>query len=521
MNDLLESFYKSEDEKERVKLIDLMLEDYTHYLELVLANVIEGKELRSNAYLLNLMSKKKRVNDYLKTRFNKNHFDHLVNDEDAKCRKNLYIFMGNFLSKEFLMDLIKALRNEKINYCISSLILTLGNYHIKNIDEIMNKYLDLLNVRLEHKEIEKVHYEEIVRSINKVLNKNVKATKHTFIGFKKEQKLLLTCMKPLINASLNDIKKEFKDANKFYDGVVIKSNDLDKVYKIRTFYEALIMHDNCINLSSDLLIKNIRSFLNSNILSESHLEKHSFSYRIEYISSKNKSEKINLYNKVNEMITKEFKDKFYNNPSYYEFEIRIIDNENNNYDVFYKLCTYIDNRYNYRKRDLPASINPVSAAIMLNEVSRYLKENSSVLDPFCGTATMLIERSNISNCKLYGVDINKEAIEYATTNSKFASKSINLYCSNCLNHIGSYDEIISNMPYGNRVGTHLENEKLYGEFIDKLPSLLNDGGVAILLTSEISLIKRLVKGRNDLKLVEDIYTETGGLTPHLFVIKKV
>ena len=51
------------------------------------------------------------------------------------------------------------------------------------------------------------------------------------------------------------------------------------------------------------------------------------------------------------------------------------------------------------------------AAIMLNEVSKYLKENSSILDPFCGTGTMLIERSYLSSCKLYGVDINKEAIE--------------------------------------------------------------------------------------------------------------
>ncbi len=521
MNELLEKYYKSDNEKERVELIDEMLIDYEHYLELVLNNILEAKELRSNAYLLNLMSRKKRVNDYLKTRFNRKHFNVLISDSDPKCRKNLYIFMGNFLSSEFVIDLIKALRNESVNYCISSLILALGNYNIKNIDEVINRYLDLLNIKLEHKEIEEVHYNEIVKSINKVLNKNIKVSKHTFLGLKSEKKLLLTCMKPLINASFNDIKQEFKDASKFYDGVVIRTNDLDRVYKIRTFYEALIMHETCTNLSFDLLINNIKSFLDSNFLFETHLEKHAFSYRIEYISSKNKALKVDLYNRINEFINKSYKDKYFNNPSSYEFEIRVIDNENNNYDVFYKLYTYNDNRFEYRKRDLPASINGVSAAIMLKEVSKYLKEGNSVLDPFCGTATMLIERSYLSNCKLYGVDINKEAIEYATTNSKFAHKSVNLYCSNCLTHIGSYDEIISNMPYGNRVGTHISNESLYADFIDKLTDLLNENGVAILLTSEISLTKRLVKGREDLRLVDDIYTETGGLTPHLFIIKKV
>jgi 23S rRNA G2445 N2-methylase RlmL len=77
------------------------------------------------------------------------------------------------------------------------------------------------------------------------------------------------------------------------------------------------------------------------------------------------------------------------------------------------------------------------------------------------------------------------------------------------------------MPYGNRVSNHKNNELLYKDFISKLPNILNDNGVAILLTSEISLVKRLLKNKNRLKLVKDIYTETGGLTPHLFVIKKI
>ena len=62
---------------------------------------------------------------------------------------------------------------------------------------------------------------------------------------------------------------------------------------------------------------------------------------------------------------------------------------------------------------------------------------------------------------------------------------------------------------------------MYKGFIKKLPSLLNDGGVAILLTSELSLMKKVLKDSRKLKLVKDIYTETGGLMPHLFVIKKL
>ena len=45
-----------------------------------------------------------------------------------------------------------------------------------------------------------------------------------------------------------------------------------------------------------------------------------------YVSflDKNKEEKLELYNRVNELIKKEFNDSYINNPSFYEFEIRII-----------------------------------------------------------------------------------------------------------------------------------------------------------------------------------------------------
>ena len=119
-------------------------------------------------------------------------------------------------------------------------------------------------------------------------------------------------------------------------------------------------------------------------------------------------------------------------------EIRVIDNTDS-YDVFYKLYTYSDPRYEYRIKDLPASINPTSAAIMLNEVKEFLNKDAKVLDPFCGTSTMLIERNHISKVQMYGTDINAKAIEYSYINSKNAGVNIELYNINCLEHIGYYD----------------------------------------------------------------------------------
>ena len=521
MDNLLNDFYLAKDEKQRIEIIRLMLENPKIYLDVVLNNILSGIELRNNAYLLNVMSKKKKVSDYLQKNFKITHFNVLSNDTDAKTRKNLYILMGNYIDKAYALELIKCLKNENTNYCISSLILTLGNYNIKNIEEILNKYKEILSVKLTNGEIEEVHYQQISDTINKVINKNQKIDKHVFKGLVKEETIFLTCMKPLINATFQDVRKHYTSAKKYKNGIIIKTNNFDNIFKIRTFYEALIMHDNCLEITLEAAKENIKDFLSSRFMIKTHGGKQQFTYRIEFETTRNKEQKTLIYDQINSLIYDEFKTEYINSPSNYEFEIRVIDNGNDSYDVFYKLYTYKDTRYDYRIKDLPASINPTSAAIMLNEVKEYLTKGAKVLDAFCGTSTMLIERNYICESYLYGTDINSKAIEYSIINSKQVNKKINLYNINCLEHIGYYDEIISNMPYGNRVGNHKQNELLYKSFINRLPTLLNDNGVAILLTSEISLMKRLLKNKNKLKLVKDIYTETGGLTPHLFVIKKV
>lgn len=47
------------------------------------------------------------------------------------------------------------------------------------------------------------------------------------------------------------------------------------------------------------------------------------------------------------------------------------------------------------------------------------------------------------------------------------------------------------MPFGNRVGTHKNNERLYAAMLDKLPEWLMPGGVALLYTMEFTLLKNL------------------------------
>ena len=203
------------------------------------------------------------------------------------------------------------------------------------------------------------------------------------------------------------------------------------------------------------------------------------------------------------------------NPSAYAFEIRLLGGRM--WAVFPG-----DDRFAYRKQSIPASIHPVTAASIMRLCRRYMKENARVLDPFCGSGTMLIERAKILPAQsLVGVDISSAAIRAACANRKASGIKFALIRGDALKFgSGRYDEVISNMPFGIRVSGHARNERLYAAFVDRLCLLLEDGGYAFLLTQEKKLMRESLKAAPALRLLQEEVFEAGGLSPSLYIIKK-
>ena len=137
--ELLKEYYKETEEKMRLRYLDLMLLDVEEVLEMILKNVKDNKELKNNAYALNVLSKKKKVQDYLEEKLTLTTLLILINSEDPKVRKNTYIMIGNIPSSNYGKLLLEALNKETINYCLSSIILSLGNYKIDNLSNILEE----------------------------------------------------------------------------------------------------------------------------------------------------------------------------------------------------------------------------------------------------------------------------------------------------------------------------------------------------------------------------------------------
>ncbi len=210
---------------------------------------------------------------------------------------------------------------------------------------------------------------------------------------------------------------------------------------------------------------------------------------------------------------------FANAPSAYAAELRV-EIENSRANVYIKLSCAPDARFDYRKQALPASIHPADAAAIIRFAFPAAAQSARVLDPCCGSGTLLIEYGKYAKARLFGVDIAHQAIGAARENAKAAKLDIQLVRKDLAEFIAGepFDAVIANLPFGLRAGTHNDNKALYPALLDRLPLWLTPGGTAALYTADAALLRRAIQKRPYLTLKSEAGIETGGLSARLFVI---
>jgi 23S rRNA G2445 N2-methylase RlmL len=148
----------------------------------------------------------------------------------------------------------------------------------------------------------------------------------------------------------------------------------------------------------------------------------------------------------------------------------------------------------YKVAHRAASLRPSIAAAMawLSEP----RDNDVVLDPMCGAATILIERAHLGRyATLLGGDVDPAAIDDARTNVGPRYKPIELRKWDAVAlplEASSIDAIVTNLPWGARVGSHRENRHLYPRLLAEFKRLLRKTGRMVLLTSETRLMREMI-----------------------------
>jgi len=147
-------------------------------------------------------------------------------------------------------------------------------------------------------------------------------------------------------------------------------------------------------------------------------------------------------------------------------------------------------------------------------INAYVKQDSKVLDPCCGTGQFLLAFSDKINDpkNIYGIDIDEIAVRIARINLlvKYKDKNFapNIVCKNTLFEIGNYDlfslndenirdfdVIATNPPWGahfsktdiNKLETsypQIKSQESFSYFLSKSIDLLNENGIVSFILPE-------------------------------------
>ncbi len=171
----------------------------------------------------------------------------------------------------------------------------------------------------------------------------------------------------------------------------------------------------------------------------------------------------------------------------------------------------------------PTSLKPKLARLLIN-LSRAQK-GKILLDPFCGTGSVLIEAS-IMECEAIGIDIDAKMISGSQTNLRFYKQKAKLVQGNALEltkHFkkNSIDAIATDPPYGRSTFVGAKSLiLLYKGFFSSAHKILKPKKYLSLLYPHYVNAKRLLNKKQWKIMFESEMYVHGGLTRKFLVLQK-
>jgi ubiquinone/menaquinone biosynthesis C-methylase UbiE/uncharacterized membrane protein YgcG len=177
----------------------------------------------------------------------------------------------------------------------------------------------------------------------------------------------------------------------------------------------------------------------------------------------------------------------------------------------------------WRKASMPAALKPTVAAAMV--LLSEPREDDVLLDPMCGSGTILIERALAGRYRsLLGGDIDAGAVQAARENvgPRYKPIGIEQWDARAL-PLGdaSVTTIVCNLPFGKQIGTPAAVRHLYPTLLADWTRILAPGGRMVLLTSERGLLKQSLEKRPELVVTRELSILLRGQRAVIVVARRV
>lgn len=439
--------------------------------------------------------------------------------EDPKVRRCVAQILSCVKSQESLDAIYRAYREEETLFIREDYLKALAQLDYKSLIPELKQRLDEL-LDMEMPEEHRGHLMSETDILFEMLTANNALAKHKFTGLTGVKEILLTTKEGLQDVTIKQLPKVPR--KKVPGGVMVKTDDLDALFEIRTYEELLfymgISHEQ--KAEPEALAKEIFELGVAGFLKNSHEQSGPMGVRIGLSDPMERSKKGAYVKRIGQELTRLSKGKLINTTSGYEAEIRLIPNSEGGHRVMVKLFTLPRHRFDYRKEAVASSIKPYLAATLLKLAGGYLKTGAQVLDPYCGVGTMLIERRAVTTTgDCYGVDSFGEAIQKARTNSEKIGPYIHYIQRDFEDFTHSYlfDEIITDMPVATRNVGRQEIRRCYELLFKKGKELLKEGGIMVVYGNEHGLMKQQLRQNKEYSLLREYGIEQR-LDTHLYVI---
>lgn len=148
------------------------------------------------------------------------------------------------------------------------------------------------------------------------------------------------------------------------------------------------------------------------------------------------------------------------------------------------------------------------------------------LNLMCGSGSLMIERQACGTARrIVGCDISAMARQIAQQNIVAAGydELMTVYDWDARSiplGDGGVDALVADLPFGQLVGSHAENMKLYPAVMQEAARVAKMGAPFVLITHEVSLMESILETSTLWKTVEVIKINLRGLHPRIFVLQR-
>ena len=431
-------------------------------------------------------------------------FRNLLNEEDPKVRKNTVIIIGELELEGLIPDIYEAYEEEQTLFVRMDYLRALQKMDCESYIPKLKQRLEFL-LSTKFTEEQEKHITEEIRELTNLIGQYEKIETHYFIGYDEPGKVVLTTNRLYPELTLRACYG--CKGKKISGGVAVEYEDMRDFMSIRTWQEILFPMPVAKNMALDpkgiahtILMGGLLGFLDARHIGGNH-----YRFRVELRGRLQADEKRTMIKKIAAALEVESKHRLINSTSDYEVEIRLLEGKNGGYHTYLKLYTIPDNRFSYRKHTLSTSIHPITAATIMELAKPYLKKNAQVLDPFCGTGTMLIERNfTVPAHPMYGVDLYGQGIEFGRENAKRARTVINFVNRDFreFSHEYLFDEIVTNMPAVSGKQTAKDIEQLYELLMSKGATHMKKGGIGVIYSQDPEIATAVMARHSEWKRLE-------------------